>query len=442
MSLSHLPSGLSSWFCGFADHLHVRSAARLLTIFVGILFAGRRRTVTSWFRAAGISADFRAGYTTVAAVGRRVPSLATRALAVAQTILPPGRLTVAIDDTPTPRYGPCVEGAGIHHNPTPGPAGEAFVYGHVFVMLAAIAKHPRWGTTAWPLWSQLYIRQADIGKLPDKRQRPFRTKLELAAEQLRWLKIWAGSQTDSIRVLADGGYAKRPFLQAARQHDIVVVSRLPKNAALWSVPPSVRRPGQRGPMPTYGKERIDLAKRAGQKRGWEQVECMQYNQRVVKTIKTFVATWRPAGGAIRVVIVQEEHGWLPFFCTDLQATAAEILEGAADRGAIEQTNKDVKEVWGAGQQQLRNVEANEGAFNLNGWMHSMVEAWAWEKEEKELVDRSESPWDEEERRPSHADKRKALQREVLREEIEAVLAEGANPQRFRELAEKLLRLAA
>jgi DDE superfamily endonuclease len=442
MSLSHLPCRLSSWFCTFADHLHLRSGTRLLLLFVGILFASRRRTVTSWFRAAGITTDFRPGYTTVAAVGRRVPSLASRALAVAQTILPPGRLTVAIDDTPTPRYGRCVEGAGIHHNPSPGPAGEAFVYGHVFVMLAAIAKHPRWGTTAWPLWSQLYIRQADIDQLPPQRQRPFRTKLELAAEQLRWLKTWAGRQSSSIWVLADGGYAKRPFLRAAREQDIVVVSRLRKDAALRSMPPTVRRPNQRGPMPTYGKERIDLAKRAGQKRGWEQVECVQYNKRVVKTIKTFVATYRPAGGAIRVVIVQEEHGWLPFFSTDPEATVAEVLEGAADRGSIEQTNKDVKEVWGAGQQQLRNVDANEGAFNLNGWMYSMVEAWAWEKEEEELVDRSESPWDEEARRPSHAEKRKALQREVLREEIEAVMGEGADPGRFRELAERLLRLAA
>lgn len=442
MPLSHLPHRLSCWFRSFAHCLHPFSAARLLLLFVGILFAGRRRTVTSWFRAAGITTDFRPGYTTVAAVGRRADFCATCALDLAQAVLPPGRLTVAIDDTPTPRYGPCVEGAGIHHNPSPGPAGEAFVYGHVFVTLAAIAKHPRWGTTAWPLWSQLYIRQADIAKLPEKRQRPFRTKLELAAAQLEWLKMWAGPQVTSIRVLVDGGYAKRPFLRVAREQQIVVVSRLRKDAALWSLPPTVRRRGQRGPMPTYGKERIDLAKRAGQKRGWEQVECMQYGKRVRKTVKTFVATYRPALGAIRVVIVQEEGGWLPLFCTDPEASVVEILEGAADRGSIEQTNKDVKEVWGAGQQQLRNVDANEGAFNLNGWMYSMVEAWAWEKTEKELVDRSASPWDEQERRPSHAEKRKALQREVLREEIEAVLAAGSDPQRFRQLAEKLLQQAA
>jgi hypothetical protein len=133
---------------------------------------------------------------------------------------------------------------------------------------------------------------------------------------------------------------------------------------------------------------------------------------------------------------------VPFFCTDPDATVVDILEAAADRGAIEQTNKDLKEVWGAGQQQLRNVYANVGAFNLNGWLHTVVETWAWERRQEELVDRRPSPWDDPLRRPSHADKRKVLQREVLRREIEAVLVGPPEWQRFRELAEKLLDLAA
>jgi hypothetical protein len=142
------------------------------------------------------------------------------------------------------------------------------------------------------------------------------------------------------------------------------------------------------------------------------------------------------------VIVKEEDDWLPYFSTDPEATAVEILEGMADRGAEEQTFKDVKEVWGAGQQQVRNLHSNEGCFNLNLWVYSLVEAWAWQRPEEELVDRSASPWDSEPRRPSHADNRKALQREVLRQEIEAVLAGPPDRQRFRELAEKLLDLAA
>jgi hypothetical protein len=146
---------------------------------------------------------------------------------------------------------------------------------------------------------------------------------------------------------------------------------------------------------------VDLARRAGQQRGWQPVECVQYGERVTKTAKTFLATWRPAGGVIRVVLVQEERGWVPSFCTDPEASVVDILEAAADRGAIEQTNKDVKEVWGAGQQQLRNLYANVGAFNLDAWLHTAVETWAWERSEEELVDRSQSPWDGEPRRSSH-----------------------------------------
>ena len=118
---------------------------------------------------------------------------------------------------------------------------------------------------------------------------------------------------------------------------------------------------------------------------------MQYGETVTKTIKTFLATWRPAGGVIRVVLVQEDDGWLPFFCTKPEATAVEVLEAMADRNALEQTFKDVKEVWGAGQQQVRNLHSNEGCFNLNLWMYSLVEAWAWDRPEEELVDRGRQP---------------------------------------------------
>ena len=56
---------------------------------------------------------------------------------------------------------------------------------------------------------------------------------------------------------------------------------------------------------------------------------------MTKKVKTFLATWRPAGGLIRVVLVEEEHGWLPFFCTDPQATVGEILGAMADRWALD-----------------------------------------------------------------------------------------------------------
>jgi hypothetical protein len=462
MALSHLPPFLASVFASLAHWLDKRSAARVPTLLLGILLAHGRRTVTSWFRAADITTEFRQGYVTVCAIGRHVECMALSIEQIVEPLLDANhflgieaqtpasngdtlprskRFLGGIDDSPTARYGPCVEGAGIHHNPTPGPAGEKHLYGHVWVVLAGLGKHKDWGTIALPLQAQLYIRAKDVDNLPPERARPFRTKLELAVEQLRWLKPWVVHDFDELCMVVDGGYAKRPFLRPARQHGWVVISRLRKDAALWDLPPTERRDGQRGPLPTYGKNRISLAKRAGQTRGWEQVECVQYGAKVTKTIKTFLATYRPAGGRIRVVLVKEEDGWIPFFSIKAESTVVEILEAMADRGAMEQMNKDVKEVWGAGEQQVRNVYSNEGCYNLNLWMHSLVEVWAWDKPEEELVDRSRSPWDREPRRPSHADKRKALQREVLRAEIQEALSGRPTKGEIRDLAQRLLDLA-
>src|SRR3954447_3002517 len=102
--------------------------------------------------------------------------MAVLLLPAVDPILAGKRLLLGIDDSPTQRYGPHVEGAGIHHNPTPGPAQQEFLYGHVWVSLAALAKHPDWGTIALPLLSELYIRDKDIAKLDKDHQVPFRTK--------------------------------------------------------------------------------------------------------------------------------------------------------------------------------------------------------------------------------------------------------------------------
>jgi hypothetical protein len=441
MPLSHLPAFLTTAFAALAHWLDRRSAARLPLVLFGILFAKGRRTVTSWSRAAAIAEGYRPCYTTICSAGRHTDQMAVTVVHAVKPLLDQGRLRLAIDDTPTPRYGPFVEGAGIHHNPSPGPAGEKYVYGHVWVTLAALATHQDWDAIALPLQAQLYVRKDDLEKLPPERPRPFRTKLELAVEQLDWAESWIGHRFAQRWVVVDGGYAKRPFLRGARRHGFTVISRLRKDAALWSLP--LPKPaGRRGVQATYGKKRISLAKRAGQKRGWQEVECVQYGESVAKTIKSFTATWRPAGGLIRVVLVKEEDDWLPYFSTQAETTAGEILEAMADRGALEQTNKDVKEVWGAGQQQVRNVYSNEGCFNLNLWMYSLTEAWAWELPEEEVVDRSKSPWDREPRRPSHQDKRKALQRQVLQGEIRGALVGRPTREKMQALAQRLLDLAA
>jgi hypothetical protein len=170
----------------------------------GILFATGRRTVASWLRAAGISTDWSDYYYFIAAVGRKSKPLATRLLLLLLQRLPTGdRILMALDDTPTKRYGPKVQGAGIHHNPTPGPADAKFLYGHIWVTLAWVVRHPLWGTVGLPLRAALYIRQKTMASLPEKFGWKFQTKLQQGVALVFWAWLIVAEAGKRLWIVAD-----------------------------------------------------------------------------------------------------------------------------------------------------------------------------------------------------------------------------------------------
>ena len=448
METPGLPALLLVWITALAETLDARQQARFVQLCTGLVFARGRRTVTSWLRACGGGRDYKRYYYLLGSVGRKATAIAGALLRILMKRLPGGGagtpLVFAIDDSPTKRYGPQVEGAGKHHNPTPGPAGSKFLYGHVWVCLARLVRHPHWDTIALPILSHLYIRAKDIGWMAAYYGWEFRTKLELAAAQVEWLVQQLGKDHPPIWVVTDGAYAKRPFVKRVMAAGVTVISRLRCDAALWSLPP-VLAPGQKkgpGRPPKYGKKRIDLAKRAAQAGGWR-IGLFSVDGRLeVKKYKTFLATYEVVGGVIRVVLVREPDRWVAYFATDPELSVASILEAVADRGALEQVFHDVKEVHGAGQQQLRHVWANVGAWNLISWWSTLVELWAWDRPQARLCDRSDSPWDKEERRPSHANRCRELRREALEEEFSALPALGALRPKIRRFIQRLMRRVA
>jgi len=445
MAQYRCPQEWSEWVEWLAAGLHGRCRWRLPILLMGMLFASGRRTVAAWLRAAGVTVQWKAYYYFISAVGHKTESLAARLLGLVLARLPVGpRLVFALDDTPTKRYGPRVQGAGIHRNPTPGPADNKYLYGHIWVTLVLLVRHTLWGTIGLPLLAKLYIRAPDVAKLPRHYRWPFRTKLQQAVELIGWAAHLAAAAGKRLWIVTDGFYTKRPVFKVARAFGAVLIGRLRKDAVLWTTPPRRRKKGERrgrGRPRKYGNQRISLAKRAGQRRGWFWVECVQYGQRVRKKVKTFLASYRPAYGTIRVVIVQEPTGCQFFFSLDLEVSVEEILEVLADRGAIEQDFHDVKEVWGAGQQQVRHLWANIGAWHLNLWIHTLVELWAWDKPQGQICDRRASPWDDPARRPSHADRRKALRRWILRQEYLAIARGWQLPRKILAVVKTLLNLA-
>jgi hypothetical protein len=271
----------------------------------------------------------------------------------------------------------------------------------------------------------------------------FQTKLEMAAALVEWLVTWLRFLGKPLGVVVDGAYAGRPFLKRALAAGVVVVSRLRRDAALRSVPvpprPGVRKPP--GKPPTYGKESLSLAKRAGHRQGWQTETFVLYGDEVAKTYKTFLATWEPAGGLIRVVLVREDEGWKAFFCTLATATVAQILEAVADRATIEQDFHDLKEVHGTGKQQVRHDGSSIAVYHLNMWWHILIELWAWKQTHRQLCDRSESPWDAVERRPSHADRRNGMRRESIQDAIRQAQGRRRLTPKIRAVVGGLLRLA-
>ncbi len=126
-----LPERIAQWIELLTFALDRRSRKYLATVVLGMILASGRRTVSSWLRAAGVGDDWRNHYYFLQTLGRKAREVSTQLLRIALRWIPRSRVgsyvRLAIDDSPTKRYGPQVEGAGVHHNPTPGPAGSAFL---------------------------------------------------------------------------------------------------------------------------------------------------------------------------------------------------------------------------------------------------------------------------------------------------------------------------
>jgi hypothetical protein len=392
--------------------LHQRSAWRLAVIFTAMLFARGRKTITSWLRAADINRCYKAYYYFIGSLAQKTENIATQLFEIVIRRIYKNTDTVlaAIDDSPTARYGPKVQGAGIHRNPTPTPDGRRFIYGHVWVTLSAIARHKNFGTIGLPLLARMYVKAGDVKAIG----LAFKSKTEQAVELSKWAYNCCKNLGKRLWIVTDGGFTRASFLKPVIKMGVVVITRLRKDAVLYA---ELKQPQKRkrGRPRKYG-ERIKLTNIINSSDGWFKVRTFLYGKEEIKEVKVFKALYKPAGCLVVVLVVRESKDcFRAFMCTDLTASAVEILEAVADRYAIEQNFSDIKEIEGAGQQQVRTIGSNIGAFHLNLWLHSMVELWAWDKSAKVLCNRSNSPWDDAFRRPSHADKCSALKREVLKQ---------------------------
>ena len=441
-----LGGGIATLIDAISQMLDRRIRFRLPIVLAGAMLAGGRRTAASWFRRAGVLDDWDRFYDLLQAIGKNAALMMLTLLTEIVRRFGPdqhGCWKIGLDDSPTKRFGPCVEGANIHHNPTPGPGDGKWIYGHSWVCLSVLLRHSRFGVIALPLLSYLYVRKVGVEAMKARIDWEFRTKHELALELYHKIIEALRSLNSKALIIAvfDGAYLAAALVRPLVDEGVVVVTRLRCNAKLFDVPPSTE--GKRGRPRKYGRNRINLKKRAENRRGWQTISYASRGKIVERHYKTFLATSPVFGGQIRVVLLEYSKGqWAAYVCSDCSMGVERILETVADRWSIEEQFHDVKELWGAGHQQVRNIWSSIGCWNICSWLYTLVELECWDDSSEELVDRHDRPWDDPTRRPSHNDRRRKIARKMLKETFFRDLKISQHKPKIRTRIEQLLSLAA
>jgi hypothetical protein len=326
-----------------------------------------------------------------------------------------------LDDTTAGRYGKHVAHAGWFKDASAtGPATQGTVihWAHNWIVGAVTLRLPRWPLVRWvlPAVFALYRKSADCD-----RNHPFATRQVLAA---RMVCQMAEALPDvQIRVAADGQYATRQMAQGLPT-GVSLVSRLRRDAAIYALPPTRRRPGQRGRSPTKGK-RLPTPQQiaARRKAGWKTITVRRQGRQVRREVIGVTCLWYHVcrGTAIRLVVVRDPTGRQHddfLFCTDATVPDEQVVQRYYDRWGVEECILEAKQQMGFETTRGWCSKTVHQQAPLAMVLVTLVKAWyarAAAEEPSLLPDAV--PWNPSKTRPSFLDMLSALRRVLWRHRI-------------------------
>jgi hypothetical protein len=262
----------------------------------------------------------------------------------------PPAVGLKIDDTTAARYGRHVAFAGYFKDASASNVLKTVCHwSHNWVVGCVTFRCRRW--PAWviplPVWFDLYRKAGDCD--PKDKRHPFRSRHQIAAAMVE--RTRAALPGRRIEVGADGQYATNILCRALRKGESLV-SRMRADAAVYALPPTRRRPGQRGRMPKKGKRlpapRVMAARRT---KGWRSIQVRAYGKTVTKQVLAIVCLWPHVCGPdpVKLLVVRDPEGKQKddfLFCTDPAVADERIVERAADRWPVEECIRDGKQHGG------------------------------------------------------------------------------------------------
>jgi hypothetical protein len=323
-------------------------------------------------------------------------------------------VTVVLDDTLCPKWGKGIFGTDsfFDHARRPRPG---YVWGHNWVVLAAVVPM---GTAAWvalPFWIALYRSRRSC------RKGEFRTRHEIAVEALRRVREWFSGP---ILLLADGAYYNGSLVTPALDLGIEVTSRIRSDARLREPSPPRQRKGKRGRKPTRGHwmPRLNALSRSDARFARRAVAI--YGKTVTLLLREVVGYWPPLRRVVKVVIAKDpkrKHKVAYLSTTDLSRDAVAVVESFGRRWSIEQLFSVCKLQLGLDSAEVRKERSVTRHAALCIALATWTQVWAHRRLPRL-------------RAASFATKLAALREETV---MEAVFASGPRTQGSRRIARAL-----
>jgi DDE superfamily endonuclease len=310
-------------------------------LLLGAILAPGARTVTAALRVMGLALERR--FTNYHRVLNRAAWSALQGsrmlLGLLLTVwVPPGAtIVLGADDTVERRAGRKIAAKGCYRDAVRSTKKHVIrCFGLKWVSMMLLVPVP-WSRRVWALpFLTALCWPAGKGT------RRHKTSVAWVRQMMKQVRRWLPGRR--LVLVVDGGFAAVSLALACVKQQVVMVSRLRWDAALYH-PPAPQPTGKRGPKPLKGKRQRSLqgwAERSDTP--WETVEVIWYGgQRKTVWVFSRAALWytpRLPPVAIRYVLVADPDGKLrmeAFFCTDLEATPVEILQWVVMRWSVEVT---------------------------------------------------------------------------------------------------------
>ena len=327
-----------------------RHAQVLLT---GAILAPGKRTITSCLRIVGRSADHRfVNYHRVLSRARWQGREASRLLLelLVKRFVPTGPIVLGIDDTIERRRGKRIQAKGIYRDPVRS-SHSHFVKasGLRWVSLMLLTPVP-WAARTWALPFLTCLAPSE--RYAQKQRKRHKPVLAWSRQMVFQAKRWLPNR--QLVVVGDSAFSALEWLHALVRKNIIVVTRLRLDAALYD-PAPFRPPGTNGRPRKKGKRRPTLQHVLNHKAtSWQRLTVPGWYGDADRLIEVCsrTAVWYHTGllpVPIRWVLIrdpQQRFDPQALLCTDLTRDPLAIVGWFVRRWQVEVTFQEVRRTLG------------------------------------------------------------------------------------------------